>query len=386
MKFLNLNPGLMKTEILYFTKRERKGVFLLFSLLVFFWFLPYTFPLFLTNEDFSAEAELERFPENRQVAVSGDQPEAAPFFLDPNSASRDTLVKWGVPVKLAQTWVNFRIKAGPFQQKEDLRKLYGMDEQLYRKLEPWLVVSVEEQTKKSEIEKTQQAVLFPFDPNHLSEDSLLLLGFSGRLAHTLENYRKKGGRFRKKEDLLSIYGLKEELYLRLEPYIRIYETEELSEVRAVWVSSEPAPDKTPGGDMPAEKENPRIDINRASPEEWQQLRGIGPYFAGRIVRFREALGGFLSIEQVAETYRLPDSTFQAIKPFLEWSPIPEKIPINRVDPERLAAHPYLNRRQAKAVVSYREQHGPFDSLGVVKKIKALSAEEWDRILPYLSLE
>lgn len=63
--------------------------------------------------------------------------------------------------------------------------------------------------------------LFVFDPNTASYDDLLILGLSARTARSIENYRNKGGKFRRPEDFQRIYTLSEEDYVRLRPFIRI---------------------------------------------------------------------------------------------------------------------------------------------------------------------
>ena len=49
--------------------------------------------------------------------------------------------------------------------------------------------------------------LHPFDPNELSKTELMQLGFSSYLTNNILNYRSKGGKFNKKEDLRRIYGM-----------------------------------------------------------------------------------------------------------------------------------------------------------------------------------
>jgi len=55
-----------------------------------------------------------------------------------------------------------------------------------------------------------------------------------------------------------------------------------------------------------------IDPNVASREDLMEIRGIGRYYANRILWRRKKLGGFHSINQIAESGNLPDSTFQAV--------------------------------------------------------------------------
>ena len=113
------------------------------------------------------------------------------------------------------------------------------------------------------------------------------------------------------------------------------------------------------------------------------MRGIGPAYAKRIITFREKLGGFSSVEQVAETYGLPDSTFQNIKSRLQPSPVLHKIAINTISVAELRAHPYLETRQATAIVSFREQHGAFHSVDDLRNIRALPAAVLEKLRPYL---
>jgi competence protein ComEA len=98
----------------------------------------------------------------------------------------------------------------------------------------------------------------------------------------------------------------------------------------------------------------RIQINAADSIEWQKLRGIGPVLAGRIVRYRTALGGFHSVEQVGEVYGLRDSVFQSIRGQLTLMGEVSKIHINRAEWRELIKHPYIDRRQTDAIVKYRK--------------------------------
>jgi DNA uptake protein ComE-like DNA-binding protein len=379
----------MKTESLYFTKRERKGVFLLSFLLIVSWTIPWFFPLMkrqvpeVNEEKLSLIASWQKKKEAEREVVR------QPFFLDPNKVSYDSLLLWGISARLAQTWVNYREKVSLFREKEDLLKVYGMNKKLFDKLKDWIKISGEKEEKSPEGVK-KQVMRFAFNPNSLSKDSLNLLGLPSKVVRNILKYRAKGGRFYKSEDLLKIYGLSEELYQQLAGLIRLPENENRF-TEKVTASTDDRGTVQEHENRPAvarakEMVPLMIDINQATEEDWQKLRGIGPYFASRIVRFRMALGGFLSIDQVAETYHLPDSTFQAIRPHLKWSPVQTKLPINQVDEERLAQHPYISRRLAKALVGYREQHGPFQSQESLKKVQALSAEEMERILPYFSVE
>jgi competence protein ComEA len=106
--------------------------------------------------------------------------------------------------------------------------------------------------------------------------------------------------------------------------------------------------------------------------------------AARIVNFRDKLGGFYSIEQVGETFGLPDSTFQKIKPLLQLknSSI-RKININTATVDELKAHPYIKYSIANPIVAYRTQHGPFSNIEDIKKVMVVTNEIYNKIAPYL---
>jgi competence ComEA-like helix-hairpin-helix protein len=127
-----------------------------------------------------------------------------------------------------------------------------------------------------------------------------------------------------------------------------------------------------------------IDINAADTSAYISLPGIGNRLADRIIRFREKLGGFYSIDQIAEVYGLADSVFQKIKPLLKLGPFSiKKIDINTATLEELKAHPYIKYTIANSIVQYRSQHGTFSTLEDIKKIVLITEEVYVRISAYL---
>ena len=247
--------------------------------------------------------------------------------------------------------------------------------------------------------KQSGVLMFHFDPNKAPFEDLVRLGIREKVAHTIINYRSKGGKFRRKEDLKKIYGLSIHEYTRLADWIQIENT---GKVDATDVKETMMAEKGPGPDSSysakpryskqpfmrkSKWENPEIDINRASAEEWQALRGIGPAYSKRIVNFREKLGGFYSIEQVGETYGVPDSVFQKIKPNLRLSPIFRRIDLNEADLTSLQHHPYISYKEAKVLLAYVQQHAPVTDLAQLRDamLKIFTKERWEKLEPYLNL-
>jgi competence ComEA-like helix-hairpin-helix protein len=128
-----------------------------------------------------------------------------------------------------------------------------------------------------------------------------------------------------------------------------------------------------------------VDVNTADTTAFIALPGIGSKLAARIVNFRDKLGGFYSINQVAETYALPDSTFQKIRSRLVISSGPfRRMNINTATVDELKAHPYIKWNMANAIVQYRNQHGTYRALQDLRNI-ALVEEQWlDKVLPYFT--
>ncbi len=230
-------------------------------------------------------------------------------------------------------------------------------------------------SKKKLINKITQESLFEFDPNKATEEEFVRLGLTPRVATTILKYRNKGGKFFRKEDFKKIYGISEADYEQLEPFIQIVKTAHRPAFAKQETEFKKPPVKKPDVVV--------IDINTATTEEWQQLRGIGPFYSKKITRFREKLGGFSSIEQVGKTYGLKDSTFQVIKPFLKISPVFRKIKINQLDAKTLSAHPYIKWNQANVLKKYQENHGHILDIETFSKIVVFSKEDVERLEPYL---
>lgn len=227
-------------------------------------------------------------------------------------------------------------------------------------------------------------VLVEFDPNTLGEAGWKQLGLRDKTIRTILNYRNKGGRFRRPEDLQRIYGLFPDEYERLKPYIRI-------EGQPVSPPADYPETRAAQPETPPEKMNRRllavIDINRADTSALLPLPGIGSKLAARILNFRDKLGGFYSVNQVSETFGLPDSTFQKIKPFLKADAgSVKKININTATVDELKTHPYIRWAVANPIVAYRNEHGPFTAVGDLKKIMAVTEPVYSKLEPYLTVK
>jgi competence ComEA-like helix-hairpin-helix protein len=222
--------------------------------------------------------------------------------------------------------------------------------------------------------------LFTFDPNTLSEDGWKKLGINERTIRTIKKYISRGGRFREPADLGKIYGIHEDQYKRLLPYVRVNVPEQKNSSNEQH-SNEHVYKKP-------EKISPSVvDLNTADTTELISLPGIGSKLANRIINFRDRLGGFHSIDQVKETYGLADSTYQKIKMFLrcDTSKI-QKINLNTVDLGRLKNHPYIKWNLANTIINFRQEHGNYKSVDDLLRIDIISKELFEKSQPYFIVE
>ena len=220
---------------------------------------------------------------------------------------------------------------------------------------------------------------FYFDPNTASENDWIRLGVRKKTAQTIQKYILKGGKFYKPDDLLKIYGLAETDAKRLIPYVSIASVKkDYAPVRNKYTESQTYPKKF--SIQP-------VDINIADSSAFIALPGIGSKLSKRIILFREKLGGFYSVDQIGETYNLPDSTFQKVKKYLTLnSKAIKKLNINLATVEELKAHPYISYSIANSIIQYRQQHGNFKEVSDIRKIMLITDDFFDKTSPYLSIE
>lgn len=165
---------------------------------------------------------------------------------------------------------------------------------------------------------------FAFNPNTVSLEDLQRLGFSRKQAQSIDNYRQKGGVFRRKSDFAKSYVVADSVYKRLEPYISI----------------------------------PLIDLNQADSAEFDSLPGIGGWFASKIIEHRERLGGYSYKEQLMDIYRFDQEKFDVLSDLVTVS-VPYRYPLWTLPVDSLRLHPYIrNYETAHAIVLFRQNSDP----------------------------
>ena len=131
----------------------------------------------------------------------------------------------------------------------------------------------------------------------------------------------------------------------------------------------------------------RIELNSADTIELKKIKGIGSVFAKRIVKFRDALGGFVTKEQLLEVYGLDRERFDLIslQITLEDAHI-KKININSASVYDLEKHPYINKRLAVAIFTHRTTVGDYTNVKDINTLVLTDEKLYDKIAPYLAVE
>jgi len=170
-----------------------------------------------------------------------------------------------------------------------------------------------------------------FDPNTASKETFLRTGLKPKLAERIIKFREKGGKFFSKEDLLKIYGLDKNEFEKIAPFLTFQSAAKPKLI---------------------EKKTPDIfDINKADSSKLEKLRGIGPALAKRILKYRNALGGFVSEDQYAEIYGLTENSLAQLYEytFIDNAFEPVKINLQNAEFKAIAGHPYLGYQAAKCI-------------------------------------
>ena len=214
-----------------------------------------------------------------------------------------------------------------------------------------------------------------FDPNTADSTTLLSLGLPSRMVKNILHYRNKQGKFRYPEDFRKIYGLTEEQYRTLYPYIQI--TKDFSSKDTVrLLTAQSVQRDTLMKYLPGTI----ISLNSADTTELKKIPGIGSSIARMMVNYRERLGGFFRIEQLQEIHLKAEK----LRP---WFSIDiqqtRRINLNKAGMERMLHHPYINYYQAKVIIEYRKKKGFLKSLKQLSLYEEFTPIDLERLEPYI---
>ena len=227
--------------------------------------------------------------------------------------------------------------------------------------------------KTSELTAEQKITPFEFNPNNLPPKKWKELGLTDKQIIIIKNYESKGGKFYKKEDLKKIYSISEDVFKILEPFIIIPEDSKRKD-NIVEFSKEKA-------------EITMVELNSADETVLVQLKGIGPSFSKRIIKYRNMLGGFYKKEQLLEVYGMDKTRYNGFIASVEINPdLVKKINLNTATFKTILKHPYFDYNTTKLLIEYRAKQEQIISLDDLQEVMEINDSLYNKISPYLKIQ
>ena len=208
-----------------------------------------------------------------------------------------------------------------------------------------------------------------FNPNAYQKKDWEAIGFSPKQSNAILNFKERIGGFKSKNDIQKIYVISSTKYTEIEPYLKFVDKNKVK--------------------VEAKKEQliPHlVELNDATPEMLNEINGIGEVLAGRIVKFRDKLGGFYIVNQLQEVYGLSVENYNRMSPFL-------KVDIEKIKKvnaqiatfNQLKSHPYVSWEMAKLIVTERNEDS-ISTLDFLKEEQIVGEADFERIKFYLKLK
>ena len=283
--------------------------------------------------------------------------------FDPNTATFDELRKLGLSKYEAVSLLKYRAGGKVFRIPEELTLCYAISDSLYRRLEPWIRIGRKYAIAPREYRSgriiADPLPIHPFRIDTVSARYLQAIGaLSKRQAESFIRWRNLAGIY-DMEELRACYVINDSVAAALEPYV-------------IFPERKPRPIDKP------------VEINSADSATLRSISGIGEKTVVTILNYRERLGGFVRVEQLAEVPGVTESNYEKIlKQIYCDSCKIRKIDINFAPQEKLGRHPYIAARTLRKIVRQRQLKGGWSTAEELIEQHILTREEAARLAPYL---
>ena len=375
-----------------FSDEERRGLMVLLPLIL----ITVSLAVIAKRRDdkplLLGDAATARF--HKRTAADSTPAALTPF--DPNEAGYEDLRRSGLPPEIAAGIVRWRRYGKVYRIEEDLALVTGMNDSIYAGIKPYIVISEKyaaaPRDKASTAGRTgvsnrhgheeerangRDATRGRIEPEPFAIDTasaayLTALGFSPRQAEVMIRYREASGGIRTPEQFRRCYAVSDEMAERLLPYIIFDER-----------GPQPEPPAASEAGSGSASGKP-VEINSADSAALRSVRGIGERSVTEIMRYRELLGGYHSVEQIAELPCVTESNYEKIlqQIYCDSCKI-TKIDINFADPKELARHPYVSAKALRKIVKQRKLKGGWSGIEEMTEDNIFTEEEAERLAPYL---
>ena len=242
---------------------------------------------------------------------------------------------------------------------------------------PTITVSTFEATFESNKIRNNVAKKFRDKPIFIDTASvaaLAAIGFSKYQATIIFNYLKKGGAIYTVKDLAKIYSIDQK-------------TIDLTQSKIIFSDSSSRKSQPKTNPFFVKKIPKKVELNSCDSAALDSVFYMSSYLAGRLINYRNRLGGFFELAQIQLIYGIDTTVYAKIANHLSLDTTNiKRIDINKVSLERLAQHPYIGYKLAKVMVNYRAQHGAFKSKSDLKKIILINEEIFRKIERYILIQ
>ena len=204
--------------------------------------------------------------------------------------------------------------------------------------------------------------------------ALAAIGFSKYQATIIFNYIQKGGTIYTRKDLAKIYSIDQK-------------TIDLTQSKIIFSDSSNRKSHQKTKPLFVKKITKKVELNSCDSAALDSVFFMSSYLAGRIINYRNRIGGFFELTQIQLIYGIDSTVYAKISTHLSLdSANVIRIDLNKVTLEKLAQHPYIGYKLAKVMVNYRAQHGPFKSKSDLKKIILINEEIFRKIERYILIQ
>ncbi|MCB0481327.1 MAG: helix-hairpin-helix domain-containing protein [Flavobacteriales bacterium] len=237
----------------------------------------------------------------------------------------------------------------------------------------------------------------PIDINNSRVEDWMRIGFSLKQSEVILKYRESIGGFDRKEDLLDVFIISDSDYFKIEPNliftqpdVKIEKVKSIKndvEKKSEWSKRKWDTTWTKYEKISEDRKLEIIDINKSDSVDLLKIKGVGPYTASRILRYRRQLGGYYSAGQLREIRSIREENFETMEAQITVDTgVIKKINLNECEFKELLKHPYFDYYFTKKIFEYKDKNGKFTSLRDLKKIEFIDSVYFNRVRPYLTIE
>lgn len=203
-----------------FNRQQRNGLAVLTGICFFLLVIRIVYPHFIKPSNILV-ADLALIHHDAASLEKKTEITEKLFMFDPNLVNEEQLLNLGFSKRTASTFLKFRSKGFVFRKKDDLKKVYGITDKLYSRIEAYIIIGAARKTKSNAtIAKLKSRAKVELN----SADSLQLLDINGvgpSFAKRILKYRSILGGYVNVSQLKEVYGFTEEMFIQIEPQVTV---------------------------------------------------------------------------------------------------------------------------------------------------------------------